>query len=53
MLDVIRGEGVAEGKETPFRLPLGIDYFDEVKVKLDGMQKLLSDWETVIKSTNF
>jgi NAD(P)-dependent dehydrogenase (short-subunit alcohol dehydrogenase family) len=53
MLDVIRGEGVAEGKETPFRLPLGGDCFEQVKEKLDGMQKLLSDWEAVIRSTDF
>lgn len=52
ILDLVRKEGIAEGKEVPFRLPLGIDCFDDVKAKCEETLKLLHDWEHVIRSTN-
>lgn len=52
ILDVVRGEGVAEGRQVPFRLPLGTDCFDEVKEKLEKLLKEMNEWEKVIKSTD-
>ncbi|KAK0205571.1 hypothetical protein DFS33DRAFT_1429367 [Desarmillaria ectypa] len=53
MLDVVRGEGVAQGKEFPKSLLLGSDCFGAVQKQLDDYLKLQSEWETVSKSTDF
>ncbi|KAK0460631.1 uncharacterized protein EV420DRAFT_1332184 [Desarmillaria tabescens] len=53
MLDVVRGEGVAQGKEFPKSLLLGSDCFGGVQQQLDGYLKLQAQWETVSKSTDF
>ncbi|KAK0484457.1 hypothetical protein IW261DRAFT_1330928 [Armillaria novae-zelandiae] len=53
MLDVVRGEGVAQGKEFPKSLLLGSDCFGSVQKQLDDYLKLQSEWETVSKSTDF
>ena len=52
ILDLVRQEGVAEGKEVPFRLPLGIDCYDDIKAKCEETLRLLKDWEHVIRSTD-
>ncbi|OCT49314.1 putative oxidoreductase [Cladophialophora carrionii] len=52
VVDLVRGEGVAQGRYVPFRLPLGIDCFDEVKAKCEETLKLLEDWKDVIRSTD-
>lgn len=52
ILDLVRGEGIAEGSQVSFRLPLGIDVFDDIKAKCEKTLKLLGDWESVIRSTN-
>lgn len=52
-LDLVRGEGVAQGKEVPFRLPLGTDCYDDVKQKCQETLKLLEEWGPIIKSTEF
>jgi hypothetical protein len=33
ILDLVRAEGVAAGKEIPFRLPLGTDSYEPIKEK--------------------
>lgn len=53
MLDVIRGEGVAAGREMPLRLPLGLDAYDVVGGKCREMLETLKDWRDVITSTDF
>ncbi|KIJ45977.1 hypothetical protein M422DRAFT_29420 [Sphaerobolus stellatus SS14] len=53
MLDVIRGEGVAQGREIPDNLPLGTDCLTVVKQSLAKTNKVIADWEDVIKSTDF
>jgi hypothetical protein len=52
-LDLVRGEGVAKGKNIPMRLPLGIDCYDDVKEKCEETLKLLEEWREVIRSTDF
>ena len=52
ILDLVRSEGVAKDKEVPFRLPLGIDVFDDMKAKCEETLSLLEDWRGVIRSTD-
>lgn len=48
--DVVRGEGVAEGRaEMPFRLVLGEDAVDEIRGKCEGMLKVVGEWEGVAR----
>jgi hypothetical protein len=52
VLDLVRKEGVAEGKDVPFRMPLGIDCYDDVKAKCEETLRLLENWKDVIRSTD-
>lgn len=52
-LDLVRREGVTAGREVPLRLPLGNDVFDDIKAKCEETLKLLNEWETVIRSTDY
>lgn len=51
-VDLVRGEGVAKGKEPPLFLPLGSDAFADTKEKAERTLKVLEEWEEVIKSTD-
>jgi hypothetical protein len=53
VVDLVKKEGVAQGKTVPFRMPLGSDCFDDIKTKCEETLKILSEWESVIKSTDF
>ncbi len=53
MLDVVRGEGVAQGKEFPKSLLMGSDTFAVVQDKIQECLKLQEEWESVSKSTDF
>jgi len=53
VLDLVRQEGTAEGKEIPFRLPLGSDCYNDVKAKCEETLKLLKEWEPMIRSTDY
>lgn len=53
MLDLVRGEGVAAGREVPLRVLLGNDAWDEVNGKLRRTMKEYEAWEDVTKSTDF
>lgn len=53
VLDLVRREGVAEGKEIPLRFPLGSDCYDLVKEKCEETLKLMKEWEPIIKSTDY
>lgn len=52
VLDVVRGKGVAEGREVPFRLPLGGDCVDEVKGKCEEMLRVMEEWREVCRGTD-
>ena len=53
IIDLVRQEGIAEGKEVPLRMPLGVDVFDDMKAKCEKTLELLDEWRDVIKSTDF
>ncbi|RSL73546.1 hypothetical protein CEP53_000673 [Fusarium sp. AF-6] len=53
VLDLVRGEGVAEGRDMPLRIALGEDGYEVVKDKCDETLKSLEDWKDVSCSTNF
>lgn len=53
VLDLVRREGVAAGREVPLRVLLGNDAWDEVNGKLRGTMKDYEEWENVTKSTDF
>jgi hypothetical protein len=52
IVDIVRREGLAAGKETPPRLPLGPDGLQQLKNKCLSTLKILDDWEQLITSTN-
>jgi len=51
-LDLVRNEGVAKDKDIPFRLPLGVDVYEDIKEKCETTLQLLEEWKTVICSTD-
>ncbi|KAF7937839.1 uncharacterized protein EAE97_007635 [Botrytis byssoidea] len=51
IVDIVRREGLAAGKETPLRLPLGPDCLQQIKDKCLSTLKILEDWEELIVST--
>ncbi|RSL55870.1 hypothetical protein CEP54_009116 [Fusarium duplospermum] len=53
VLDIVRGEGVAEGKERPLRIALGADGYEVIKNKCDETLKSLEAWKDVSCSTDF
>jgi hypothetical protein len=52
ILDLVRREGCAEGKETPFRMPLGTDSFQTIKRKCLDTLAGMKEWESGIKGTD-
>ncbi|TGO16414.1 hypothetical protein BTUL_0028g00140 [Botrytis tulipae] len=52
IIDIVRREGLAAGKETPLRLSLGPDCLQQIKDKCLSTLKILEDWEELIHSTN-
>ncbi|KAI9646347.1 hypothetical protein NHQ30_005791 [Ciborinia camelliae] len=52
IVDIVRREGLAAGKETPPRLPLGADGLQQLKDKCLATLKILEDWEELITSTD-
>ncbi|KAI2466859.1 NAD(P)-binding protein [Annulohypoxylon bovei var. microspora] len=50
--DLVRKEGCADGKEVPFRFPLGADCYSTIKEKCEETLQLLQDWNHVINSTD-
>ncbi|KAL1590062.1 hypothetical protein WHR41_01436 [Cladosporium halotolerans] len=53
VLDFVRGEGVAEGKEAPLRILLGGDALQDVKGKTERLLGSINEWEHVTTSTDF
>ncbi|KAI0888346.1 NAD(P)-binding protein [Annulohypoxylon maeteangense] len=52
IVDLVRKEGCAEGREVPFRFPLGTDCYESIKEKCEETLHLLKDWNQVINSTD-
>ena len=54
VIDVVKGEGMAEGKGTdlPIRLPLGKDALQVLKGKCEATLKVCEDWDDLITSTD-
>ena len=52
VVDLVKGEGVAQGREPPAALPMGTDAFVKVKEHCEKTLKVLEEWEDVIKSTD-
>lgn len=53
MIDLVRGEGVAEGKTLPDRLPLGPDSLLTMRKKAVQNLTICNEWEDIVRSTNF
>lgn len=53
MVELVRGEGVAAGREIPLRVPLGTNGWGRIKKKCEDMVKVYEDWEDVAKSTDW
>jgi hypothetical protein len=53
LVDVVRGEGRAEGKEWPARLPFGPDAVELVKGRGEEYLAVCEGWGEVAASTNF
>jgi NAD(P)-dependent dehydrogenase (short-subunit alcohol dehydrogenase family) len=52
VLDLVRGEGVAQGIDVPFRLPLGVDCYTDMKEKCEATLAMLEKWKDVARSTD-
>ncbi|KAI4860486.1 hypothetical protein F4820DRAFT_461689 [Hypoxylon rubiginosum] len=52
MVALVKGTGVAAGKEIPLRVPLGSDGWARVRTKCQNMIKICDEWEAVAKSTD-
>lgn len=53
MVDVVRGEGMAAGKEMPKRMPLGKDSLATVKERCLDTLRICEEWSEIIESTNW
>ncbi|KAK5663680.1 hypothetical protein OQA88_4111 [Cercophora sp. LCS_1] len=53
IVDVLTKKGVAEGKEVPLRLALGIDTLAVIRGKCESTVKLLNEWEEVSSSVMY
>jgi hypothetical protein len=53
VIDLVRGEGVAKGREVPFRLPLGSDCYETIEQKCRDTLRDLELWKDVIQSTDY
>jgi hypothetical protein len=47
IIDVVKGEGLAEGKQFPLRVALGPDAMDAMRQKCNEQLQLLDEWEDV------
>lgn len=53
MVDVVKSEGVAQGKEMPGRMLLGKGCLETVRRKCMETLELCDEWEDVIGSTDY
>lgn len=53
VIEIVKGTGVAEGREIPLRIPFGSDCLSEMRKKIEELQKTYDEWESVAISTDF
>ena len=53
IIDIVRSEGMAAGKDMPIRLPLGRDALAVIRNKCTETLKICEEWEGLICSTDF
>lgn len=53
MIELVKGTGMASGKQIPLRVPLGSDGWERVKTKCEETIKICEEWEDVAKSTDY
>ncbi|KAH6609733.1 hypothetical protein Trco_003079 [Trichoderma cornu-damae] len=52
IIDMLSGTGVASGKDLPVRIVLGSDAEAVIKNKFDRTNKILEEWNEVLRSTD-
>ncbi|TFK50389.1 short chain dehydrogenase [Heliocybe sulcata] len=52
LVQILRGEGVAEGREIPSRLPIGGDAYDLIKEDAVNSLERIEEWKEVISTTD-
>ncbi|KDQ53970.1 hypothetical protein JAAARDRAFT_38954 [Jaapia argillacea MUCL 33604] len=52
VVDVVRGEGVAQGREWPLYLVLGEDAERDIRTKCGKVLKVLDQWQDVTRATS-
>lgn len=53
VIQIVKGTGIAEGREIPLRIPFGSDCLAVLREKIQLLQKTYDEWEDVAKSTDF
>ena len=53
VVDVVKGQGVANGKPWPFCLFLGEDAYRNVETRCQKVLAVLDEWKDVAQSMNF
>jgi hypothetical protein len=53
VVDIVRGEGVAQGREWPKYLVLGTDADGDVREKCKIVLDALDEWKDVTRGVNF
>ncbi|KAI1412837.1 NAD(P)-binding protein [Hypoxylon sp. FL1857] len=52
MIELVKGTGMAAGKNVPLRVPLGSDGWNKVKTKCEETLKICEEWAELAKSTD-
>lgn len=52
IIDIVKREGVAEGKTEPLRLPIGKDAVAALRNKYENYLELVKEWESMITYTD-
>ncbi|KAJ9142939.1 putative oxidoreductase YusZ [Pleurostoma richardsiae] len=53
IIDLVRKEGCAEGRDVPWRLPIGTDSYESIKEKCEDTLKVIEEWKDVITGTDY
>lgn len=53
VIQIVKGTGVAEGRDIPLRIPFGSDCLSEMRKKIEELQQTYNDWESVANSTDY
>lgn len=53
IVDVVKGEGGAKGKELPERLPIGPDAVERMRKRCTDVLSICDEWKGVVSQTDF